>query len=121
MRPAYARPAIVAHRSGPIPAGSPAVSATSGAGSDTAEGDRAARSAFVVAVLDEGAVALLAQPVLVGLVGLACADRLAGGGLLALLRGRLGAALDHLREVPSERRLERLAHLAGLERVHDAL
>src|SRR3954463_12382162 len=82
-----------AQRSGPMPAGSPAVSATSGA------------SALVVAVLDEGKVAHLAKPILVGLVGLALADGLAGGDLLAILRQLVGAALQHLHQVPAERAL----------------
>src|SRR5687768_2751685 len=92
-----------------MPAGSPAVRATSG------------RSALVVAILDERAVAHLAQPVLVGLVGLARADRLARGDLLAVGGKLLGAALHYLDEMPAERSLDRLAHLAVLERVHRAL
>src|SRR5689334_7171045 len=108
-RPANFSRAMSAHRSGPMPAGSPAVSATRG------------ESALVVAVLDEGAVARLAQPVLVRLVGLARADRGARGGALALLGELLGAPAEHLHEVPSERRLDRLAHLVLLERVHHLL
>src|SRR3954464_814740 len=73
-------PASSAQRSGPIPAGSPAVSAT-------------LRSAVFVAVLDEGAVAGLAQPVLVRLVRLALPNRLARGGLLAVFRQLVGTAL----------------------------
>src|SRR4051812_47656127 len=91
-----------------MPAGSPAVSAT-------------LRSAFFVAVLDERAVARLAQPVLVGLVGLARADRLARRGLLAVFRELVGAALHHLHQVPAERRADGLAYLVVLERVHHAL
>src|SRR5438105_8576344 len=106
-RPAKRSRASSAHRSGPMPAGSPAVSAI--------------RLAFVVPVLDERAVARLAQPVLVGLVGLARANRLARVGALALLGKLVGAPLDRLQEVPAERRLHRLAHLAVLQLVHDAL
>src|ERR1043166_5579565 len=95
-RPGSASRASSAQRSGPMPAGSPAVSATRLA------------LALVVAVLDEGTVALLAQPVLVGLVGLALADRLARSDLLALVRELVGAAFDHLHEVPAERRLDGL-------------
>src|SRR4051812_2278601 len=87
-----------AQRSGPMPAGSPAVSATT------------ASLALVVAVLDEGAVARLPQPVLVRLVGLARADRLARGGLLAVVGQLVGAPLEHLDQVPAERRLDGLAH-----------
>src|SRR5258708_27838195 len=98
-----------AHRSGPMPAGSPAVSATSGV------------LALVVAVLDEGAVARLAQPVLVRLVGLARADRLARRELLPVARQLVRTALGHLHQVPAEGRLHRLAHFLVLQRVHDAL
>src|SRR4051812_15928110 len=108
-RPGSVSRASSAHRSGPMPAGSPAVSAASG------------RSAFVVAVLNEGTVARLAQPVLVGLVGLALADRLARRDFLALVGYLVGAPLEHLYEVPSERRLDRLAHFAVLQPVHHAL
>src|SRR5258706_2059939 len=108
-RPGNFSRARSAHRSGPMPAGSPAVSATT------------ASLALVVAVLDEGAVARLAQPILVRLVGLALADRVARGRLLALLGQLVGAALEDLHEVPSERRLHRLAHFLVLERVHHAL
>src|SRR3954471_2506174 len=90
MRPGSVSRARSAQRSGPMPAGSPAVRAASG------------RSAFVVAVLDEGTVARLAQPVLVGLVRLALADRLACRDLLALLGHFVGAPLEHLHQVPSE-------------------
>src|SRR5258708_6371545 len=107
--PGKASRAISAQRSGPMPAGSPAVSATSGA------------LALVVAVLDEGPVARLAQPVLVGLVGLARANRLLRRDSLAVVGELLRAALDHLHEVPSEGRLHRLAHLARAQRVHGAL
>src|SRR5690349_10662769 len=71
-----------AQRSGPMPAGSPAVRAI-------------LASAFFVTVLDERAIARLPQPVLVRLVRLACADGLARRGLLAILRELVGAALEH--------------------------
>src|SRR5258706_3206283 len=98
-RPGNFSRARSAHRSGPMPAGSPALRATT------------ASLALVVAVLDEGAVARLAQPVLVRLVGLALADRVARGRLLALLGELVGATLEHLHEMPAERRLDRRAHL----------
>src|SRR3954469_23021806 len=107
-RPGKRSRASSAQRSGPIPAGSPAVSATSG-------------SALVVAVLDEGTVAHLAQPILVGLVGLALADRLADRDLLAVFRELVGPALEHLHQVPAEGRLHGLAYLPVLQLVHRAL
>src|SRR6478735_21807 len=104
-RPGNRSRASNAQRSGPMPAGSPAVSATSG-------------SALVVAVLDEGTVAHLAQPVLVRLVSLALADRLAHGHLLALLGELVRTALEYLHQVPAEGRLHGLAHFAVLQLVH---
>src|SRR5690348_11495856 len=83
-RPGNSRRAAHAHRSGPMPAGSPAVRATRVSDRGTAVALPRA-SALVVAVLDERAVALLAQPVLVRLVRLACADGLARGRLAPLL------------------------------------
>src|SRR5688572_3342960 len=107
-----------AQRSGPMPAGSPAVRAIRGARTG-----RAARrkSALLEPVLDECPVAHLAQPILVGLVGLACADRLACHELLAILRKLVGASLEHLHEVPAERRLDRLAYFAFAQCVHRPL
>src|SRR5436309_15537903 len=83
--------ASITQRSGPMPAGSPAVRATRG-------------SAFFVAVLDERAIARLAQPVLVRLVGLARANRLACGGLLPLLGHFVPAAPEPLHQVPPDGR-----------------
>src|SRR5687768_12995035 len=111
--------ARMAQRSGPMPAGSPAVNATTVCVAP--EAIEGAALALVVAVLDERAVAHLAQPVLVGLVGLARADRLARGDLLAVGGELLGAALHDLDQMPAEGSLDRLAHLAVLERVHRAL
>src|SRR6185503_19893533 len=71
--------------------------------------------------LDVGAVTQLEQPVLVGLVGLALFQ---GGARLqaAAVLGQAGCPpLHHLDQVPAERRFHRLADLARLERVHDAL
>src|SRR5258708_37857454 len=82
-RPGNRSRASSAHKSGPMPAGSPAVSATT------------ASLAPVVAVLDERAVARPSPPVLERLVGLAVADGLARGGLLA--------GLGELRGGPVER------------------
>ena len=89
-----------------MPAGSPAV--------------RAMRGLVLVfkTVFDVGAVAQLAQPVLVGFFGLASLDfltRLQARGLTAHV---LAAALDYLDQVPAEGGLGRLADLAGLEFVH---
>src|SRR5437868_1894780 len=107
MRPAKRSRASSAHRSGPMPAGSPAVRTTS--------------LSLVVAVLDEGAVTGLAQPVLEGFVGLARADGLARRHLLAIFGELVRASLDDLHQVPSEGRLDGLAHLLVGQRVHRAL
>src|SRR5688572_11734613 len=117
-RPGKRSPASIAQRSGPTPAGSPAVSTTSG---EEAPIDGAARSAFFETVLDERPVARLAQPILEGFVGLARPDRLAGGELLAVFRELVGAARNHLHQVPPERCLDRLAHRALGKGVHGAL
>src|SRR5258708_17179927 len=108
-RPGNCSRASSAHKSGPMPAGSPAVSATT------------ASLALVVAVLDERAVARLSQPVLERLVGLALADGLARGGLLAVLGQLVGAPLEHPHEMPSARGLDRLAHFLVAQRVHHLL
>src|SRR6185503_14942253 len=117
-RPGKGSRASIAQRSGPMPAGSPAVSTTSGG---EAPMDGAAASALFESVFDERAVAGLAQPVLEGLVGLAGADRLPCGELLAVLGELVRAARDDLHQVPPEWRLDRLAHGALGERVHRAL
>src|SRR3954470_19271778 len=93
MRPGCASAAARTHRSGPMPAGSPAVNAMRGA-------PAAMRAALLLveAVLDEGAIARLAQPVLVRLVGLAGADRQACRVLLAVAGELVGAPLEHLDE-----------------------
>src|SRR5437868_4227183 len=88
MRPAKRSRASSAHRSGPMPAGSPAVRTTS--------------LALVVAVLDEGAVTGLPQPVLEGFIGLARANGGARGDLLAVLGQLVRASLDDLHQVPSK-------------------
>ena len=64
-----------------------------GAGSILAGTRGRAPSALLEAVLDEGAVAGLSQPVLVGLVRLAGAHGLAGGELAAVLAHLLVAPL----------------------------
>src|SRR5262249_38289710 len=77
-------------------------------------------SALFEPVLDESAVAREAQPVGVGLVALARANRGARSVLLAVLRKLVGPALLHLHQVPAERRLERRAHRTDLEIGHRA-
>src|SRR3979490_1577319 len=94
--------------SGPIPAGSPEVSAMTGL-------------FFVKPYFDVTLVAQLAQPLLVGLVGLALAQHLPRLQHAAL-RVHLGRApLEHLEEVIAERLSHRLADLALLELVIGAL
>src|SRR6185369_11915497 len=66
-------------------------------------------------------VAQLAQPVLICLVGLALAQRLARDQPLALRRDAAGPTLDDLDQVPAERTLHRLADFARLQRIHRAL
>src|SRR5712692_365651 len=90
------------HSSGPMPAGSPEVSATSGL-------------AFLKPQLDVGLVAQLAQPFLVGLVGLALAQRLTRLHAPALGTEIARAALENLDQVVAERRAHRLAHVADFE------
>src|SRR6267143_6769226 len=81
--------------SGPTPAGSPEVSAISGS----------PLILFLVkSKLDVGLVAQLPQPFLVGLVGLALAQRLTRLQALALRREVARAALEHLDQVIAERR-----------------
>ena len=77
-----------------MPAGSPEVTAMTARGSQL----------LFEAVLDVGAVAHLAQPVLVGLVRLALAQGLARSSALAIRRDVLDAPLEHLDQVPAERR-----------------
>src|SRR2546430_4928955 len=94
--------------SGPIPAGSPEVSAMTGL-------------SFVKPHFDVALVAQLAQPLLVGLVGLALAQHLPRLQPAAL-RVHLGRApLEHLDEVIAERRSHRLADLAVLQLLVGAL
>src|SRR5689334_14275303 len=89
------------HSSGPMPAGSPEVSAMTGL-------------ALVKPQLDVSLVAQLPQPFLVGLVGLALAQRRAClqppafGGHVAR------APLEHLDQVVAKGRAHRLAHFADL-------
>src|SRR2546428_508260 len=90
------------HSSGPMPAGSPEVSAMTGL-------------AFLKPQLDVGLVAQLAQPFLVGLVGLALAQRLARLHAAALGTEIARAALENLDQVVAEGRAHRLAHFADLE------
>src|SRR5436190_7757073 len=97
-----------AQSSGPMPAGSPEVSAM--------------RSlALVKAQLDVGRIAQLAQPLLIGLVGLAVAQRVARLHALSLRGDVARAALERLDEVVAERRAHRLAHLADLQLLVGAL
>src|SRR5438552_8342112 len=90
------------HSSGPMPAGSPEVSAMTGL-------------AFLKPQLDVGLVAQLAQPFLVGLVGLALAQRLARLHAAALGTEVARAALENLDQVVAEGRAHRPAHFADLE------
>src|ERR1041384_6546662 len=101
-------PASFRHSSGPIPAGSPEVSAMTGL-------------AFLKPQLDVGLVAHLAQPFLVGLVGLALAQRAARLQPAALRRHVARAPLQHLDQVEAERRANRLADFADLELLVGAL
>src|SRR4051812_35085353 len=91
-----------AQSSGPMPAGSPDVRATTGL-------------ALVKPQLDVRLVAQLAQPLLIGLVGLALPQGLPRELALALGRLLARAALEHLDEVIAERRAHRLAHFADLQ------
>src|SRR5437016_400835 len=94
------------HSSGPMPAGSPEVSAMTGS----------LRSlSFLKPQLDVGLVAQLAQPFLVGLVGLALAQRLARLHAAALRTEIARAPLENLDQVIAERRAHRLAQFADLE------
>src|SRR5881396_2613328 len=90
------------HSSGPMPAGSPEVSAMTGL-------------ALLKPQLDVGLVAQLAQPFLVGLVGLALAQRLARLHAAPLGTEIARAALENLDQVVAEGRAHRLAHFADLE------
>src|SRR3989442_12190241 len=90
------------HSSGPMPAGSPEVSAMTGL-------------AFLKPQLDVGLVAQLAQPFLVGLVGLALAQRLARLHAAALGTEVARAALENLDQVVAEGRAHRLAHVVDLQ------
>src|SRR4051812_36220432 len=103
--------------SGPIPAGSPEVTAMGEAPSATARParDPALCSAVFKPVLDVGAVAQLAQPLLVGFVALALAPHLACLETLAFRRGVGGASLEDLDQVPAEGRLDRLADFSVLQ------
>src|SRR3954452_10313278 len=86
--------------SGPMPAGSPEVSAITGGLAPIA-------LAVFEAQLDVGLVAQLAQPLLVGLVGLALAQRLPRLHPYAVGAHVRRAPLEHLDEVVAERRLDR--------------
>src|SRR6267142_1997991 len=90
------------HSSGPMPAGSPEVSAMR-------------CLAFLKPQLDVGLVAELPQPFLVGLVGLALAQRLAHLQPAAFGADVARAALEDLDQVVAERGAHRLAHLADLQ------
>src|SRR4051812_6006813 len=89
--------------SGPIPAGSPEVSAMTGL------------TLLVKPKLDVGCVAQLPQPFGVRLVGLAIADRLACLQALPFRGDIARAPLEHLDQVVAEGRAHGLAHLADLQ------
>src|SRR5207244_3446959 len=94
--------------SGPMPAGSPVVTARVGRAAV------AMRLLVVAAELDVGAVAHLARPVLGRFLQLAVADHLARLVARALLRRIVALALEDLDQVEAERRLDHAAHLARL-------
>src|SRR5574340_305736 len=102
------------HRSGPIPAGSPAVRTRWG--KSTVSPDPAC--SVEGPDFDIGRIADLAHPVLEGLVALALANGLTRQQFLAFLRDVLAAAPQHLDQVPAERRLHGVADLARLQCVH---
>src|SRR6185436_591911 len=87
------------HSSGPIPAGSPEVRAMTGL-------------ALLKPQLDVGLIAQLAQPFLVGLVGLALSQRGARLAPAALRRQVRRTPLQDLDQVVAEGGADRLAHLA---------
>src|SRR5207248_11207499 len=95
------------HSSGPMPAGSPEVRAMTGV--------PLLFLFFLKPQLDIGRIAQLAQPFLVGLVGLALAQRLARLHAAALGTEIARAALENLDQVVAEGRAHRLAELADLE------
>src|SRR5690606_5963210 len=72
-------------------------------------------------VLDVGAVAQLAQPVLVVLLDATLAQRLARHLAQAVGRRLVGSPLEDLDQVHAERRTHRVADLARGERIHRAL
>src|SRR5688572_2505598 len=88
--------------SGPMPAGSPEVRATTGL-------------ALVKPQVDVGLVAQLPQPFLEGLVRLALAQRLARLQPAPLGRDVARAPLEHLDQVIAELCAHRLAHLADAQ------
>src|SRR5438105_7768711 len=92
--------------SGPMPAGSPEVSAMT---------RRALLLPLVKSELDVRRVAQLPQPFLVALVGLALAQGLARLQAPALRAHVARAALEHLDKVVAERRTHGLADLADLQ------
>src|SRR5688572_29670122 len=122
--------ASIAQRSGPIPAGSPAVTAMVGASRvppekrvlsvAPPERNAPARSTVVESHLDVRAIPQLAHPFLVRLVGLARSQRLAGGHPAPFFRYVLCAAFEHLYEMQPEWASDRLADLARLQLVHCA-
>src|SRR6185295_9541364 len=94
--------AMRAQISGPMPAGSPEVSATRGL-------------LLLKPQLDVRLVAELSQPFRIRLLGLAVANRLSRLQALALNGCVARAPLEHLDEVVAERRADRLAHFAHLQ------
>src|SRR5512137_2143624 len=122
MSAGSSRPAIARQMSGPMPAGSPEVTATTArAGITAPRAPAAPRSPLLDPVLDVGAVAQLAQPLFVRLVGAAVAEHLARLGTLAVQRDVGVAPLGDFDDVKAEGRTHRLGQFADLQRVHRAL
>src|SRR5471032_2930720 len=114
--------------SGPMPAGSPTVTASArragvpaGLDGDALTDGLSSLLQIVGAVFDVGLVAHLALPRVGLLLDLAVADGVAGGVALALLGRVVALALEHLDQVVAEAGLDRLAELARFQRVHGRL
>src|SRR5471030_1233088 len=115
--------------SGPMPAGSPTVTASArraggvpaGLDGDALTDGLSSLLQIVGAVFAVSLVAHLALPGVGLFLDLAVADGVAGGVALAFLGGVVALALEHFDQVVAEAGLDRLADLARLERVHGRL
>src|SRR5687768_3674253 len=114
--------ASATQRSGPMPAGSPLVTASRC--SSRVRGTPVAwacscfiravsRSALVGTQFNVGAIAKLSHPLLIRFIRFPRTQRLACGKSLAFLGHILVASLQHLDQVPAERRLDRRAAFTG--------